>query len=222
MPTCSNPASVFMPAFRRQEIADIAHKFQLLLIEDDIYSFLAPNGVKSFFSILPEQTVHICSVSKSLCAGLRVAFLAFPAKYREILVAGMLNINLKTVSMNGEIVAELIESGTALNIVRQKIALAERRNTIFKSVFDVPKRDNIARFFFWLPLPEHLTSEEMELLALQKGVHILGSHRFAMQNEQKSSYIRVSVTSPDTEDDLRKGLMILKNICRDSTVNFIV
>ena len=73
-----------------------------------------------------------------------------------------------------------------------------------------------------LPLPEHLTSEEMELLALQKGVHILGSHRFAMQNEQKSSYIRVSVTSPDTEDDLRKGLMILKNICRDSTVNFIV
>lgn len=222
MPTCSNPASVFMPAFRRQEIADIAHKFQLLLIEDDIYSFLAPNGVKSFFSILPEQTVHICSVSKSLCAGLRVAFLAFPAKYREILVAGMLNINLKTVSMNGEIVAELIESGTALNIVRLKIALAERRNTIFKSVFDVPKRDNIARFFFWLPLPEHLTSEEMELLALQKGVHILGSHRFAMQNEQKSSYIRVSVTSPDTEDDLRKGLMILKNICRDSTVNFIV
>lgn len=134
----------------------------------------------------------------------------------------MLNINLKTVSMNGEIVAELIESGTALNIVRQKIALAERRNTIFKSVFDVPKRDNIARFFFWLPLPEHLTSEEMELLALQKGVHILGSHRFAMQNEQKSSYIRVSVTSPDTEDDLRKGLMILKNICRDSTVNYIV
>ena len=116
----------------------------------------------------------------------------------------------------------MIESGTALNIVRQKIALAERRNTIFKSVFDVPKRDNIARFFFWLPLPEHLTSEEMELLALQKGVHILGSHRFAMQNEQKSSYIRVSVTSPDTEDDLRKGLMILKNICRDSTVNFIV
>ena len=67
-----------------------------------------------------------------------------------------------------------------------------------------------------------MTSEEMELLALQKGVHILGSHRFAMQNEQKSSYIRVSVTSPDTEDDLRKGLMILKNICRDSTVNFIV
>ena len=97
MPTCSNPTSIFMPAARRREIADIVRQFHLLLIEDDIYSFLAPNGVKSFFSILPEQTVHICSISKSLCAGLRVAFLAFPAKYKEALVAGMLNINLKTV-----------------------------------------------------------------------------------------------------------------------------
>lgn len=222
MPTCSNPTSIFMPAARRQEIADIARRFHLLLIEDDIYSFLAPNGVKSFFSILPEQTVHICSISKSLCAGLRVAFLAFAAKYKEALVAGMLNINLKTVSLNGKIVAELIESGTALNIVHQKRALAERRNQIFKSVFDVAGQNDITRFFYWLPLPGHLTSEEMELLALQRGVHILGSHRFAMTSIQKSSYIRVSVTSPDTEDDLRKGLLILKNIFRDNTLNFFV
>ncbi len=43
-----------------------------------------------------------------------MAFLAFAAKYREALVAGMLNINLKTVSLNGEILAELIGSGMAL------------------------------------------------------------------------------------------------------------
>ena len=75
MPTCSNPTSIFMSADRRREIADIASRFSLLVIEDDIYSFLAPNGVKSFFSILPEQTVHICSISKSLCAGLRLSLI---------------------------------------------------------------------------------------------------------------------------------------------------
>lgn len=222
MPTCSNPTSIFMPTIRRQEIADIVHKFHLLLIEDDIYSFLAPSDVKSFFSILPEQTVHICSISKSLCAGLRVAFLAFPAKHKEALVAGMLNINLKTVSLNGEIIAELIENGTAFQIVHQKILLAQRRNKIYKTVFDVYEQDNIARFFYWLPIPNHFTSEEIEVLALQKGVHILGSHRFAMQSNQKSSYIRVSITSPDIEDDLKKGLLILKNIFEDNTVNFFV
>lgn len=222
MPTCSNPTSIFMPAARRQEIADIARRFHLLLIEDDIYSFLAPKGTRSFLSILPEQTVHICSISKSLCAGLRVAFLAFAPKYRDALVAGMLNVNLKTVSLNGEIVAELIESGTAHDIVHQKLALAEKRNRILRSVLDVPVQDDLVRFFYWLPLPAHLTSEETELLALQRGVHVLGSHRFAMTSVKKSSYVRVSVASPDTEGDLRKGLLILKNVFGDNALPFFV
>lgn len=82
--------------------------------------------------------------------------------------------------------------------------------------------DSLARFFYWLPLPDHLTSEEAEVLALQKGVHVLCSHRFAMQSNKKSSYIRVSVTSPETEDDLRKGLLILKGILEGSAMEFLV
>lgn len=233
MPTCSNPTSIFMPQSRRMELAEIIKQFHLLVIEDDIYSFLsvydhtAPD-TEPFFSLAPEQTVHICSISKSLCAGLRVAFIAFPDQYRELLVSGMLNINLKTVSLNSEIIAELIESGEADNIVKQKIVSARKRNQIFQSVFPrsdlspLPSADHIERFFHWLPVPAHLTSEELELLALQKGIHVLGSHRFAMQNENKSSYVRVSIASPDTEDDLRKGLLILKNIFEEKQMNFIV
>lgn len=233
MPTCSNPTSIFMPQPRRTELAEIIRQFHLLVIEDDIYSFLSAYGhtvpdAKPFFSLLPEQTVHICSISKSLCAGLRVAFLAFPDRYRELLVSGMLGINLKTVSLNSEIIAELIESGEAENIVRQKILSARKRNQIFRTTFPwksflpLSETDNIERFFHWLPLPAHLTSGELELLALQKGIHVLGSHRFAMQNENRSSYVRVSIASPDTEDDLRKGLLLLKNIFEEKQMNFFV
>ena len=122
MPTCSNPTSIYMIQDRREELADIIQQYDLILIEDDIYSFLAPENAEPFFSMLPERTLHICSLSKSLCAGLRVAFMAFPEQYREILVSGMLNINLKTVSLNAEIIAVLIESGTAETIVKEKIS----------------------------------------------------------------------------------------------------
>ena len=140
----------------------------------------------------------------------------------------MLGINLKTVSLNSEIIAELIESGEAENIVRQKILSARKRNQIFRTIFSrkiflpLSETDTIERFFHWLPLPGHLASEELELLALQKGIHVLGSHRFAMQNENKSSYVRVSIASPDTEDDLRKGLLLLKNIFEEKQMNFFV
>jgi len=227
MPTCSNPTSIFMHESRRMELAEIIKRYHLLVIEDDIYSFLSVYGhtapdTKPFFSLVPEQTVHICSISKSLCAGLRVAFIAFPERYRELLVSGMLGINLKTVSLNSEIIAELIESGESENIVKQKILSARKRNQIFKSVFPSSQTDYIERFFHWLQIPVHLTSEELELLALQKGIHVLGSHRFAIQNENKSSYVRVSIASPDTEDDLRKGLLILKNLFEEKQMNFIV
>ncbi len=227
MPTCSNPTSIFMPQSRREELATIIREYHLLVIEDDIYSFLAAYGafspeVKSFFSMVPDQTIHICSVSKSLCAGLRVAFIAFADRYRELLVAGMLNINLKTVSLNGEIIAELIESGEARKIARQKIVSAAQRNRVFADVFPGYASHNIERFFHWLPLPQGLGGEEMEILALQQGIHILGSHRFAMHSDSRAAYVRVSVTSPDTPESLRTGLLILKSILEDKRMDFIV
>lgn len=228
MPTCSNPTGVFMPQSRREELAKLIQRFGLLVIEDDIYSFLSaftPSGctVKPFFALLPERTIHICSVSKSLCAGLRVALLAFPDKYRNSLVAGMLHINLKTVSLNSEIITTLMESGEAENIVREKIMLAHRRNQIFYSVFPSSAPKQIENFFHWLPIPNGFPSEELELLALQKGIHVLGSHRFAIQNvNPSSSFVRVSITSPRTENELKSGLLILKSIFEEKRTEFFV
>lgn len=221
MPTCSNPTSIFMPQNRREELANIIRQYDLLLIEDDIYSFLAPENAAPFFSMLPEHTLHICSLSKSLCAGLRVAFMAFPEPYREMLVSGMLNINLKTVSLNAEIIAELIESGIAETIVKEKISLAQRRNQIYKNFFPIDN-DNIARFFHWVKLPANLTSEEAEILALQKGIHILGSHRFEMGSHNQSAYVRLSIASPDSETDLSYALETLKEIFEQQKVTILV
>lgn len=135
----------------------------------------------------------------------------------------MLNINLKTVSLGGEIAAEMIESGEAERTAREKIMLARSRNRIFDTIFPAPKARQIEPFFRWLPIPDGLTSEELEILALKKGIHVLGSHRFALQSgTDTSSFVRLSVTSPHTEDDLRTGLMILKKVLEEKGTDFIV
>lgn len=223
MPTCSNPTGIFTTAERRTQLAAVIKSYGLLAIEDDIYSFLAPAGAKSIISLIPEQTIHICSISKSLCAGLRVAFLAFPERLRERLTAGMLNINLKAVSLNAEIIAELIESGEAEQIVRRKIILAGRRGEIYSACFKQEPPDGLLRFFYWLRLPASLTSEAFEAQAFQKGVHVLGSHRFAMHGRDRSSFVRLSVVSPDTEEELKTALFIVKSILEEKRFDeFIV
>lgn len=222
MPTCSNPTSVYMPLWRRQEIACLAERFHLLVIEDDIYSFLDPYRTETFFSILPKQTIHICSLSKSLCAGLRMAFLVFPLAYREILATGILDINLKAVSLNAEITRAMIDSGEARKIAQKKIALSKSRNKIFQAIFPCEMTDDVPRFYHWLPLPVELTSEEAELRAASKGIRVLGSHRFAVSDTQGRAYLRVAIASPETEEDLRRGLVTLKSILEEKEIDFLV
>lgn len=71
-------------------------------------------------------------------------------------------------------------------------------------------------------LPDKLTSEEAELRAVSKGIHVLGSHRFSVADTQGRAYLRIATASPDTENDLIKGLMLLKSILEENKVDFLV
>ncbi len=104
---------------------------------------------------------------------------------------------------------------------KKKIELAVRRNQIYEKFFQ-KEEGNIARFFHWLKLPSGLTGEEAELLALQNGVHVLGSHRFAQGGGEKAAFLRLSVVSPDTEAELMRGLKVLRNMLQEVPVSLLV
>lgn len=128
----------------------------------------------------------------------------------------MLGINLKIVFLNNKIIAELIESGKTEN------PFCPETKPDIQNSFPSFETDNIEQFFHWLWLPAHLASEELELLALQKKIHVLISYHFAMQNENKSSYVQISIASLDTENDLRKRGAAVKNIFKEKQMNFFV
>lgn len=78
IPTFHNPTGVSLPAERRQALLRIAHRYHLLVVEDDAYGFLgfeepAPPPLKA----LDEwgQVVFITSFSKMLLPGLRLGAL---------------------------------------------------------------------------------------------------------------------------------------------------
>ena len=68
----------------------------------------------------------------------------------------------------------------------------------------------------------YLTSVEAEIQAAKKGVHILGSHRFAIKSDSDEGFIRVSIVSPDTETELKNGLLILKSVLEQKSTEFFV
>lgn len=84
-PTFNNPLGYTMPDTRKQQLITLAQRFDVPIIEDDIYGDLAfrsprPRNIKSFDR---EGRVLLCSsVSKTLTPGLRIGWVA-PGLYTE-------------------------------------------------------------------------------------------------------------------------------------------
>lgn len=218
MPSCNNPTGILMNMERRQEIAKVIKKNDLILIEDDIYYFLAPENYVPITSFIPEQSIYINSASKSLCSGIRVAFIVYPEKYSTSITRGIYNINLKTSSLNAEVIAEMINTGIADKVVKDKLSISKERNEIYEKYFKMENsNENPMSFFRWLPLEQKFNANQFEKNALSKGIHIYHSDRFLVGNNHEKQFLRVSLSSPNDTSELEKGLYILKNMLAEST-----
>ncbi|AJD26608.1 PLP-dependent aminotransferase family protein [Clostridium botulinum] len=211
-PSCSNPTAVIMDMKRRKEIADVIKKHKLILMEDDIYSFLAPQGYLPISHFIPEQFIYILSISKALSSGMRVGFMGYANQFVEKITRGIYNINIKTSSLNAEIITEMINTGIADKIIRQKKEIAEERNELYKQYFEITNpHENPLSFFRWLPLCQKYQGKQFEQDALKHGIRVYHSYRFLTGKDESAQFIRISLTSVTDSEELDKGLRMLND-----------
>src|SRR2546427_12762556 len=77
-PTLQNPTAITLAEDRRQEIASIAKRCHVRIVEDDPYWLLADAPPPPIARFAPEQVYYISTLSKCLTPGLRVAFVLLP------------------------------------------------------------------------------------------------------------------------------------------------
>src|SRR5262249_33988488 len=66
IPTIQNPLGTVMPEVRRREIADIAVRHGVAIVEDDVHSFMLPSQPPPLSSFAPENSYYVLSTSKSI------------------------------------------------------------------------------------------------------------------------------------------------------------
>ncbi|ASS95507.1 PLP-dependent aminotransferase family protein [Peribacillus simplex] len=215
MPSCNNPTTIMMSDIRKQELAAVILKHRLILIEDDIHAFLTAGVISDYrqpmFHLLPEQSVYICGTSKSICSGLRVAYMVYGDALREKISQAIFNINVKTSSFDAEVITELILSGKAHEIVSQKKQLAQTANDIYSEYF--PLRKDVGHplsFYRWLPIQGHNNALQLETDLKRHGIRVFHSNRFQSGQTTPDMYLRIALSSTNSFDELKIGLEILK------------
>ena len=219
MPAYANPTGITMSEERKQMLAEVIRKHSLILIEDDTSTMLPPDGYRSFYSILPERTLYICGTLRYLCGGLRVTAAAFPECFRTHLLNGLFLLNIRTSALDAEIMTELLLSGKAEAILREKAELALRANRIFDRIFPSESKGDAGNFFRILPLPESMSNPvETEAFFESNGVKVMHSARFSPLVHPGRNFLRLSVSSAGSEKKLRTALLQVRFLLEESAV----
>ncbi len=79
VPSLQNPTTNTMSRRRRDAIVAVARARDITIIEDDIFRLVDERTQPpTFYSLAPERTYHVTSLSKALAPGLRVGIIATP------------------------------------------------------------------------------------------------------------------------------------------------
>src|SRR6185295_5947285 len=78
VPNFQNPTGVVMPEKRRREIAAIARRHNIFIVEDDVYGFLLSSPIPPITTFAPAISSFVTSLSKSVTPSLRHGFAALP------------------------------------------------------------------------------------------------------------------------------------------------
>ncbi|SDD72659.1 transcriptional regulator, GntR family [Sphingomonas sp. YR710] len=175
LPTLQNPTGRTMSAARRADIAGIARKYGLWIIEDDIYSAFALGNSPPPLSLhAPERSFYINGTSKALAPGLRTGYLLVPDADHLERVLRLIRARIYAPATMGAMIAsQWIEDGSAAEIVSEMQAEMQQRGAIARrmlgDVMELPADPRCPHI--WLPMPE-LAAERMAARALRAGVEV--------------------------------------------------
>lgn len=220
MPSCANPTTVFMPFSRKYELSQVIQNHQLIVLEDEYFAFATSGYVSEYVAplreLLPDQTIYLSSTSYALYAGLRAGFMVLPAQYHKAVTNTICNMNVKNPSFDAAIVCNLIQSGKAEQIIKEKLNLSTQASQLFSKYFPSCISGHPYSFFRWLRIPEkHQKNPRIGWQALSLGVHCYHSRRFTCSKEKTERYLRISLSSEESLNNVEQGLLILHNLLNE-------
>jgi len=213
VPTLHNPTTITLSEARRHELAAVARRHNVLIIEDDVYRPLADEALPSFASLEPELTVHIGALSKCLAPGLRLGFVIAPRAIAGQ-VAAALRINCWSISpLTALIGARMIEDGAAARIIEvQKQELRQRQAILSEILGGYDVQSQPSSTHAWLRLPEPWRGAGFARTCLERGVALLPGDAFAVGREPVQHGVRINVGAARSQDDLRTALTTMADL----------
>lgn len=211
--TMHNPTGIIFSTERRKALAEIARKYGVKIVEDDVYGFLlGTRDIQPISSYAPELGHYFTSLSKSMAPGLRVGYLAIPEGALDSFAQVVRSTTWMATPLTAEIAADWVEDGTGMDLAEaHRIEAIARQRMARRILSEVELCGDEASYHTWVKLPEAWTPDGFALEARMKGVGISPAQIFSL-NRTAPNGIRLCLCAPADRHLLEIALTRLAEI----------
>jgi DNA-binding transcriptional MocR family regulator len=207
IPTFGNPSRYLAGAERRAEIARIAERHGVHVVEDEVFKPLLVETLPAIAAMIPDLGFFATSFTKSVLTGLRTGYLVVPPRY-ALRAASILRV---TSWSGAPVVAEMasrwVESGEAEALVAvQRAEMAARQAIVAEVLGEAVVHAHPHALSAWIAVPDHWTEEALVRTLFGRGVAVSPSDPFVADPARREGGIRICLGGQMPEGRLRAAL----------------
>lgn len=225
VPTFANPTGRSLTADRRRQVAELARRHGLWVVEDDPYGELRYGGepVAPLAALLPDHAIHLGSFSKIGAPGLRLGWLRGPGAIMRSLTIVKQAGDLHTSTVDQAAAATyLAEADLDAHVAGLCDAYRVRRDAMLDALATtVPVGSTWSRpdggMFVWVRLPGDVDTAALLPRALDRNVAFVPGAAFYAERPDRAT-LRLSFTTYGPTD-IAKGMGRLAHALRDVRVS---
>lgn len=214
-PTLHNPTAITIPEHRRKELASVAKRCNVRIVEDDPYWLLADAPPPPIATFAPEQVYYISTLSKCLTPGLRVAFVLIRDPHeRERFLVALRSFALMVAPLTAALATQWILDSSAAGLMEGVRKEARLRHWMARDILAGRYSGTGDGLHIWLELPGYWNSSQLARAANSEGIAVTPAEAFATGTTGSESVnaIRISLGSIKDRGRLKAGLQRLSHL----------
>lgn len=206
VPTLGNPTSHVAGAERRRAIAEIARRFGIFVIEDEVYKPMLETPMPAITELIPELGFFATSFTKTVMTGVRTGYLVVPQAY-GMRVASILRVTSWSASnLSAEIATRWINDGTAEALLAvQREEVRARQAIVAETLGEHVAMRHPLSHCAWLRVPAHWSEKGLVGALLRRGIAVTPSDPF-VAGENVGGGIRICLGGRLSHAALRETL----------------
>jgi DNA-binding transcriptional MocR family regulator len=213
IPTHHNPTTAVMPLERRREIAAIAERHDVTIVEDDVHGLLPEQRPVPLAALAPDRTCFLTSTSKTLAPGLRIAYVLAPSTMIPRLTDSLRATTWAVAPLTAAVASLWIVSGTADAILVARRREARIRQAIAREALaDADLDAQPEAYYLWLRLPEPWRRDVFAGVLRARGVSLTTAEAFAVGRDPAPHAVRLCLGAAPSRQTLRRGLDLVADV----------